>query len=617
MLGCTGFGLMLLAVVVQGQPPATTEPDVLDLSQQDIVLLADTARAAMESALNGRSAARPPYKPMTLRERKARLRMTARWSGRIVAETETGRGELLEVAVEGGAALGGALRESKNATNDQPERLGLEIEVFGPPEYLTAGLTKDNHWSPELYASFEPGIHAVGAELDRRRGWATPSVILASGFTPDLALEFAEQRLGLTAAERRERVAELRYFRFRTVHIWQPDARERPVRLRRGVLVVPHDAVTAAKLDATLDDLAGYMRYRRNRDGAFAYRYIPTTDRYDDRNNATAQMAALAALLDYARVRGDHNAVETAAPLLRATLHNLKPLPDAEDALYVEFTGQQDKLGTTAAYLLALIAASHLANERDVKAFALPPDIDATMERLANALLATQREDGGIGVADDPDAGGGTSADYAAGLALLALARLDTEHSRPRIESAIRSAARYYRAAPADSRDNAAAAIHARALAAAYRRLRDPQIGEPAFRLLERFTAAQVADPDGRRPELAGAIDLSAGRRLGIETADVLAALADGIELARWVGDERRAARYTEAARAAARFVLQLRFRKEECYYIRNTQDVLGAFRTSPWDASVPIDTCHRALTGLARAREALFGRWSDTQRGN
>ncbi len=615
----------------------TTAPALVDptgLSEPDQLLLVETVRKAIEDAANRLAPRRPRYTPLVLRGRTARLRLALRSRGRLVCEYRTDAGPLLEIAAEGGTALGRELRRLPRADRRDPDRLGLEIEVCGQPDYLPARLTDEGRWTAELYASFAAGADGVGVELDDRTGWVTPGQIVAAGYSPDLALQHAEGRIRLSADEKRLRHCDVRYFRFPVAHLWQPPD-ERPVLLRSGVRLLAPEDVTAAVLDQALSELVDYLRYRRNRDGSFAYCYQPATDRYDDRNSATAQMAVLAALMEYARARPDPAAAEVARPLLTAALGNLRPLPDGGGkydprfgAAYVEFPGHEDKLGSAARLLLALAEEplapptappNHLATRPaptsgPARAATRAGAAADAAARLAAGLLSTQDERGQVGVRDPVAGLFAGSPELAAGTALLALARFDarTRSNRgdPVIESALRRAAGYYAERLASSHDLPAVAAHARALAAAYEQTRDANTGDAAFRLLDRLAAAQFTDPDGRRPELAGAIDLAGGAGMDIATADALAALCDGVNLSGLIGDAKRREQYHRAARRAARFVLQLRFRAEECYYVRSPRDVLGGYRTALWINSIPIDNGARALTGLARARRTLFGPW-------
>lgn len=574
-------------------------------SEPDLAFLVDLARDAMSRASRDETPARlPRYIPWSLRDRRGRIVLTARFAGRTAATCTSPEALLVEAALDGGAQLGKAIHEREPRLRDQPDKLGIELEIIGPAESVPIGLDRDGRWTRELCNSFEPGVDGVGVALADREGRVTPGTILATNFTPDLALAAAERQIALTPDVKVKRAANIRYFRFRTVHAWQEKGGDRPVRLRRGMVPVNVADLSAERLDRALSDLAEYVRYRCNRDGSFAYCYQPATDRYDDRNNATAQMWMLATLLEYGHLRPDNASVTAAAPLLRATTANLRPLPDTTNAIYVSFTGHDDKLGTSAAYLLALLAFEDRAG------------LESAIRQLAAGLLSTQEDSGRIGV---PDVRPGKAveateqADVSAALAILALTRFDRLYPDPRVRLALHRSLAYYGRTLLSSNDTTVVALHARALAESYRTSRDPRTSELVFRLVDRLIGSRVADEAGDRPELVGGIDLARGGRLGISTADAVAAIADGVELARLVGDTKRAGGYERALRPAVRFVLQLAFKPAECYYVRSPRDVAGGFRSAPWDHTIPIDNCARAMAGMVRARQVLYGNWQQS----
>ena len=58
------------------------------------------------------------------------------------------------------------------------------------------------------------------------------------------------------------------------------------------------------------------------------------------------------------------------------------------------------------------------------------------------------------------------------------------------------------------------------------------------------------------------------------------------------------------AFRKAARFVVQLRFRPEEAFYVQSPQDVIGGMRDTPSDPTLRIDHSQHALSALLGAVE-------------
>src|SRR5690606_31206786 len=92
----------------------------------------------------------------------------------------------------------------------------------------------------------------------------------------------------------------------------------------------------------------------------------------------------------------------------------------------------------------------------------------------------------------------------------------------------------------------------------------------------------------------------------GISSAVYLEGIVEAWRTARTLGDEARATRYAESVRRAARFVAQLRFRPEECYYVQSPRDVVGGMRNTPADPTLRIDHSQHALAGLVGAAEVL-----------
>ena len=97
--------------------------------------------------------------------------------------------------------------------------------------------------------------------------------------------------------------------------------------------------------------------------------------------------------------------------------------------------------------------------------------------------------------------------------------------------------------------------------------------------------------------------------RVGVSTAVYLEGFTDALALARQRGDRRRSTRYEAVVRAAARYVLQLMVRPEECYYIGTPKDAVGGIRTTLTNHRLRIDHVQHALFALIKSREVLFGK--------
>lgn len=204
----------------------------------------------------------------------------------------------------------------------------------------------------------------------------------------------------------------------------------------------------------------------------------------------------------------------------------------------------------------------------------------------------------------------------AAGRLVGALAEWAVRHPDPRIETVLQRAFPYYRKKvelldQGEARREAsamAAAALARGFSAAYRITNDAKMSDFVFGLLDQFAALQLDAENCPWPELRGAINVRKRGAVGVDTAWYCCALADGAILADRVGDRRRARRYRASVRSATRFILQLQFSEDGCYYVRSRPDVLGGVRTAPWDCTLRIDHCAESLLALMKARRTLFG---------
>ena len=150
-------------------------------------------------------------------------------------------------------------------------------------------------------------------------------------------------------------------------------------------------------------------------------------------------------------------------------------------------------------------------------------------------------------------------------------------------------------------------ALLVRAFAQTYVTTNDARVSDVCFQVLDRWAAFQLDRRSCPRPELWGAINAAQPGVVGVDTACYVAALADGFDLARRIGDQTRAENYHNAIRKAVRFIVQLQFTHDGCFYARFPQDVLGAIRAAPWDHRIRIDYCSDALIALIRAHDVLY----------
>jgi hypothetical protein len=135
----------------------------------------------------------------------------------------------------------------------------------------------------------------------------------------------------------------------------------------------------------------------------------------------------------------------------------------------------------------------------------------------------------------------------------------------------------------------------------------NPRYVDYVFGMLDWLERFQLTPENCGSPLMYGGIDPLGYGVAGITTALHMSAVADGLSLARQVKDRGRTERYGRMLRSGTRFVLQLQFRAEECYYVRSRLDAIGGVRATPWDHTLTIENCQEALIALMKARENLF----------
>jgi len=635
---------------------ATTRPstELPSICYEDLALLVKTARRAFTDRVEGGIERAASYRPPALLGLRGVIHLTLRLRGAALVEAQSEEMDAIDAAIAAGALLGQSAIAKKVKLAGGGEECGIELEFLGPPEYLAAKYAERMTWSDELLHAFEPAAEGIGVEFEGRRGWTRPSQIVSSNYSPDLALQAAETAIGLTHTQKLRFEKRIRYFRFRAYHLWQSDARSLPVVLLRGAELVPEDAVTADGLDVAIDRMGAYLHYRQNRDGWFSHEYLPSMDRYGSGNSAVVQMEALYGLAAYAAWSQQPKVVADVKKGVRRSALFLRTLPVAtrvaEDGkpqvaqagLLLVFPGHEDSRGASARLLAAVLALGSAWDGpaslweapvtqsfvADAAAGRLPSpaacpaqNVFDCVSGLIRGLLCSLDE----GSEPKPSAGEAAQDakpgrdEVAAAWALLAALRADgwlaeqdggTEKrlAADELERRMRNAAAHYERSLDAAAGPVAASVLAGAFCEIYQRTSDARASDLAFSITDRFVRLQIDEGVCPWQELYGAINARERGVIGIDTANYLSALSDGLALAERIGDRDRARRYRRAIRLAARFILQLEVRESGCYYVRNPRDALGGVRAAPWDNRLRADRCADGLLSLISARRALFG---------
>lgn len=639
-------------------------PDLPAIAYEDLVLLVETARNAFQDKIRGAAPRTNVYRPPALRDTKGIIHLILRSKGYSKAESESPELDIVDAALAAGTRLAEAALRKEAEIRDlrtDPSAFGLEFELLGPRQYLSAKFGEAGTWSDELLHSFEPAVEGIGVSFRGKSAWTRPSEVVSLNYTPDLAISAAESGAGLTHLDKLRFAEDIRYFRFRSYHLWQPSARVLPVVLTRGTLVVSPDSITAESLDAAIQRMGDYLRYRQNSSGGFAQEFLPGGDKYNyEGNSARVQMRALAGLAAYGAWCGRAEVIADAARIVRSMARYAQPfllekdtaisstqpttsrVETVEAGLVLWFPGHGDQLEISARMLMVLTllgdglpeevslvdgpatrpSAEGLGGVTSVPASGVssrPADRALTTSQpaltiaelrrgLIDGLLAAQEADGRLAMSFEERPEGIAEDAASAGWALLALANVDPARSDRRIEQALTKALRHYAEPGVVGGSLAAAGVLARAFTQSYAWTNDARMSTYVFELLDRVVSSQVGPSNCSWPELHGAINAGELGAVGVDTAWYLAALSEGLTLAERVGDRDRAARYRSAAKAAARFVLQLEMREEGCYYVRSPRDAVGGTRAALWDHRLRVDYCADALVGLMKARAALYG---------
>ncbi|MEK6644947.1 MAG: hypothetical protein AABZ08_13680 [Planctomycetota bacterium] len=603
------------APAVTSRPVFQIAPEPPPISDEDVALLVKSVRAALRDELAGKPERAPGYRPPALRGVKQILHATLRRNGAAVADTETKEIDLIDGSVAAGVMLGRSVKGKKIVLADHGDACGLELEWLGPIEYVTATNDEKGKWTDALLHCFEPGRECIGVELNGRRGWMRPSQIIVLNLTPDLALQAAEKAADVQMLDKSRHAKDVRYFRFRTRHVWQADATVRlPVQLVRGEQLIPPDAVTQEALDAAIHRMGRYLKYRQNSDGWYSEEYLPSPDRYAPGNSAVLQMHALQGLASYGAWSKDESIATAAAKGIMRSAYFLTPLivPKETSALttsqttsapiattqagqVLAFPGHGDHLLVTARMLLSMLELGDR------------PEFVPLQAQLVEAVLASQDEDGRIEMIFEAPSRDLPENALAAGIAMQALASVAAKRQNARMEIALQRADRHYHRWYDQTVDSAAASEVIRALARGYISTNDARASDLVFRFLDDLIGLQLTSAETPWPELIGAIDTKQPGLVGIDTASYLLAMSDGLELARRIGDLKRVERYQWAVRLAARFVMQLEITESGAYYARSRVDSVGGVRQSPWNNIIRSDSGSEAVMSLIAARRALF----------
>lgn len=212
------------------------------------------------------------------------------------------------------------------------ERIRVSLELAGPLVPF-APLSFD-----DVDRELSPGLDGVGARFGDNVSLVFPGTMLTMNLAPGDALASAiagasgDAGLGVRGNPEAEPgvLAKARgatFFRFRTIHLANPDEGVPPIFLFRGGRVVREREVITASLAAFADSMARNLIARRTSDGAMVGTPLPTLGRFETGSASQAERALAAlALARYAEGRATP-ASEVARSRAREILERLASEP--------------------------------------------------------------------------------------------------------------------------------------------------------------------------------------------------------------------------------------------------------------------------------------------------
>ncbi len=577
---------LFAAALLAGQALAVGDsPTAPTIDRQDKQFLSRAARRACQQYLRDQTIYSSHYTPPDLKDTMCEVIVTLRGDRLLLGIGAAGPGPIVRTTIE--AAVAAARSDERNVdwrTHDVAKLL-IEIEAVGSPIALDLG---DGWLEPAIVDRvFEPGVDGFSVSRGGAAKRVCPSELSIKNLRASDAIKPALERLpGSTETPS--------LARFRSTHWYQPTAGSDVVPLRRGLTLVTNDEVTADSVAKTIGDLADYLVYRRRPSGSFAYEYEPAADAYTDADDHVHQAGAAWTLATAAGFLRRAPLLDAAGRSVEAHLARLQPIAGAQDAAFIATANERNKLGVTAQIALAMSAhpdSGHHAVNR---------------ARLALGMLWLQKPSGEF-ITAFPPARRLSGGDVYPGMALLALCEEYKDQPDQRIQGAFNLAFDFYRR-EFDRRPTLSGAMwlaqpFARMAVLANRR----EFARFAFSLADRLVAHQLTPATSPWPELHGGVLPNTATLPDIETAVCLAAWSEAIVAARKFGDTERVACYETAARAAARFVLQLQVRESETYHMRVVTDALGGMRTSVADNRLRLENIQYALLGLIKFHETVL----------
>jgi AMMECR1 domain-containing protein len=586
-----------------GAPTSRSVQEAPQISPLDAALLVKSVRRSLEAKVREDRSYEPAYVPQTLEDLICRVSVTLRRGGRLLGTADSAETKVVPACMEAASgALASAQKRRPISSNDLAI-ITIEIELIGPRELVGDGAVAVE----TLAGHYQLALEGVAVRVENRELLVRPSQLISMETFCDndeelghrcnryqIAIQNLREKLGIDSDPPKLAPQTVRFYRFHTQHWSEPRSGADPVRLIGGLMLVPQESITRSEALTVADDLARYIRYRQTSEGFFSYEFLPGRDMYWPADNWVRQTATCWALAQHGSQRNNEESTQALDRALKAMTAMIQPLEGVERASYFNTPDDKNPLGATALVCLAMLDGPN------------PGRYAEYAGSLVRALAWMQRPDGSFRTSFPP-ASVESSQDYFPGEALLAIARYYTRERDCDLRAVCDRSLPYFQQYWRERRSPMFVPWQTQAWGELARSTHLQKYADFVFELSDALLTSQIGGRTGDESIFNGGFDVHGGGRAGISTAVYVEGLVDALRTARVFGDEDRAARYSESIRKACRFVVQLRFRPEEAFYVQSPQDVIGAMRDTPSDPSLRIDHNQHALAALLAAAQTAF----------
>tara|TARA_R110002096_G_scaffold299503_6_gene494134 strand:- start:30926 stop:32815 length:1890 start_codon:yes stop_codon:yes gene_type:complete len=553
------------------------------------------------------------------------------WSGETPQESLRTPAEAVYIAVRqnglrqtqawgDGATLGIALADAvSNLGNDADQATSLEIFVVTSSEALSDSETK------RLLSNIHRGI--VGIEELRDDGTLvrhSPTEVVASNRSH-------RKLVGIAASA--EAPPDSRYRLLHGEQILVNLQNSTANRMLRGNEQVDLIAVTTASVTSFSEKLATWMWASLHDNGRMTYLYWPSLGREaPGRDNLIRQFMATIALGRSAAATNNAELWQRSAANID---YNLRTYYSQEDALGLVTLREKVKLGAVALAALAIVEHPQRGRwkeqedslRRTVDALWQPDGSFRTFHKPVDrndnqnfypgeALLlwATLISQSPESEPATPEPNSATENSATENLGRPAPApESPTQNAEPKLLARFMKSFAYYRAWHLDEsirgrRNPAFIPWHTQAYYLVWQTTKNPELRDFIFEMNDWLLDVQQWD-SARFPDTKGrfyAPDHDYGPPHASATGVYLEGLVDAYSLAVDVGDNTRAAQYSDAIRKGLRSSMQLQFADDiDMFYVSKRERVFGGLRTTVYDNQIRCDNVQHTLMATLKILES------------